>query len=89
MNHQCHRLVNRLCSILGTSSHHDDNARLHTFDSTLHINDCFYFLNTPHPHTLCHSGVNSPLAASAYALTVYPSTAFYNQYITQGPVQLG
>ena len=45
----------------------------------------------PHHHTLYHSGDNtvSPLAASAYALNVYPSSAYFNEYITQAPVQLG
>ena len=30
----------------------------------------------------------SPLSASDFTITVYPSTAFYNQYITQGPIQI-
>ena len=31
----------------------------------------------------------SPLSASDFTITIYPSSAFYNQYITQVPVQLG
>ena len=31
----------------------------------------------------------SPLSASDFTITIYPSSAFYNQYITEVPVQLG
>ena len=32
---------------------------------------------------------NNPLSASDFTIRVYPSSAFYNQYVTQFPIQLG
>ena len=33
--------------------------------------------------------INNPLSASDYTITIFPSTALYNQYVTQLPLNLG
>ena len=35
------------------------------------------------------AATSTALSASGYTITVYPSSAFYNQYVTQFPVKLG
>ena len=72
------------------------NAQYIYFNLILDVNSTPYshlaFLQHPSfspilsPHS--DSGDRSPLAASAYALIVYPSTAYYNQYNTSQPLTL-